>query len=684
MRCKAFSTAFVLFILSSWFLFAQEQKTDSLAFKIQKLKQQSNYEQDTLYINLLYDLGRQISLYNLDSLQVLSKETIRLSKSIDFIKGEVKGHVNLGTYYSENGKQNQAVENFSIALAKAKQINNLELLLRAKSLLAIEHEYKEDYAGALRHYMEGIEIASNNNHDSWLSTFYVNTSNLYNLQKEYKQGLLFLLKAKELNKKIGDDRISAMTLANLTATYIETGDLKSASENVDQCIGLFENLKLKEWLTYAYELKANIYLQQKQYEAALSWFQKSEKIHEAIEQPRYKIPLYNGIAKTYFGLEQYKTSEIYASRAVEISEKINILDEREESLKLLYEIKKVTDQPVEALAYLEKYKNISDTISKNKNEKELRILKSNLEFDQEKERYLAENNKKVAEQKLYFYGALFIILAFLVIIFIMHFTNKVQDELNQKLTSQTSELKKKEKFLREANNTKSKLFSIIAHDLKGPINSFKMMFDLVDAGEINTKDFMGFVPKMGQNVNSISFTLNNLLAWGHSQMNGSVTKPIINDIAEIVEENLALLTKIAEKKDITLKNNLGSDVITWSDKDQISIVIRNLISNALKFTPENGIILIDSLDRTNMWEICVKDNGIGMSKEALGMIFNVADTYTTYGTNNEKGTGLGLNLCKEMVEKNGGTIWATSILNIGTSFFFTIPKEPATNSAIEK
>lgn len=663
-----------LSLLKSFSINSQTSPKDSLYKKIKILKSKPNFQKDTIYINLLYELGQSIKFYNRDSLLLVSKETTRLSKAINYFKGEIKGLINLGIYNSEIGKQDQALQIFLNAHEKALQIEDLELILNTKYLIALEYEYKEDYAKALNESLKGIEVAKKSSDYNWLSTFYVNTSYLYNSQKEYKQSILFLTKAKELSKKGVDDKTIAITLANLTSTYIKTGDLKNASLNIEQCITIFKNLGLDLWLAYAYEIKASIYLEQKHYTKALSWFQKSSDIHEEIEQTRYKIPLYTGMAKTYIGLQNYQLAEAYGLKSLKLSRELNDLNGEEENLKTLYNLKKITNNSVEALTYLEEFKNVSDTIYKNKNKKDLKILKSNLEFNQEKERYLTENNKKITQQKYYFYGALLVILAFLVIIFILKKNNSIQYELNQELTKTTSELKKKENHLNNSNNTKSRLFSIIAHDLKGPISSFKSMFSLVGSGGISTEDFMSFAPKMGEDIDSISFTLNNLLSWGQTQMDGIVTKLDATNIQELVTENSTLLSKTASQKSIDIVSQITPNVITWSDKNQISIVIRNLTSNALKFTPENGTITIGANEIEKYWEIWIKDTGIGLSEEAINKIFNKNETFTTYGTNNEKGTGLGLVLCKEMVENNDGEIWVESVLGKGTCFYFTVPK----------
>lgn len=672
---KYMCTRFVLILvicLKSFNLWAQTTENNSLKQRIELLQANENYQKDTVYIDLLYALGKEISVYNLDSLSLLAKESIVLSQAINYVKGETQGLINMGSYYSEIGDHDKAINYFSKAISKAKSVSRTTELLKAKNLLAIEYEYTDKYALALREYLEGIEIAKESKDNSFLSTFYVNASNLYADQGDIEQCIHLLELAEENNKLVSDDYVKGLTLANLAASYIDISDLDTAEDYANESIAVFERIKLENWQIYAYELKASIYYEKNQPSLALEWFKKSEKIHESIEQTRYKIPLYNGLAKTYFKLKDFQTSEGYALRALEISKKINLLDQRDISLELLYKIKKETNDPKVALTYLEELKTLSDTLNVKKNEKELRILKSNLEFDQEKERYVLENEKKVNQQKSYFYAALLIILSALVIIIILKRNNTIQNRLNYALTIKSKELK-------NSNNTKSRLFSIIAHDIKGPINSFKSMFDMIKSQDMSSNDLINFVPKMSENINHVSFTLNNLLSWGQSQMDGIITKPEVVSIKSIVDENIALLSKSANQKLIKIESKIDNQILTWSDSNQIGIVIRNLISNALKFTPENGQISIGANDKNKFWEIWVKDTGVGLTEGSLEKILNKKESFSTYGTNNEKGTGLGLLLCKEMIENNNGILWAKSKLGVGTIFYFTLQKVSETN-----
>jgi signal transduction histidine kinase len=340
----------------------------------------------------------------------------------------------------------------------------------------------------------------------------------------------------------------------------------------------------------------------------------------------------------------------------------------------LYKVYKNKKDFDTALEYHELYQSLSDTLSRNEKNKSFTMLKTKIEHEKQKENLINQNKMALAKQKNYVNAALCILLVFLVVTFLMRRSERIQKKLNIELYNKTTELVKNEQELRDINETKDKLFSIIGHDLRGPIGAFQGLVKLYRDKEIGKEEFLDFIPKLGADIDHISFTLNNLLSWGQTQMNGSVTKPTIVSLENIVDDNINLLTEIATSKSISLVNKLPENTLVWSDSNQIDIVLRNLMSNALKFTPNKGLITINAVERANNWEISVRDTGVGMDREALDKVFSDNANITTYGTNNEKGTGLGLSLCKEMVEKNGGTIWVESILNRGTSFYFTVPR----------
>ncbi len=668
-------TLVILLFVHIHSLKAQENSRDSLETKISQMKNRADFTvQDTTYINLLNSLGSELRFYKSDSLFLLSKEAKTHSEEVNYKKGQCQALIGLGNYYSDKGNFQNAITNFGEALKMAEQIDDTKLILDIQNNLAGEYGYKGDYAHALEIYLKGIEMAEVHDNKVMLSIMNENIANMYASQKDYEHALDFFKKVKKINAEIGNEVFIGETTSNMASVYADMGELDYAMFNINSSIAIFERHEIMDWLAYAYEIKGKTYLKQKKYKWALHWYRQSEMLHRDLDDMRSEIDLLNGMAEAYLGTKQDSISKIYAIKAYENSSAMKFKEGVQKCARTLYKISKNEEDYATALQYHEIYHRISDTLSRNENRKSLTMLKTKVEHDRQKEAWELANQKAKAEQRYYVYAALVILLIFLTVTILVRRSEKIQKNLNSELNSKKDDLEKRESQLREINETKDKLFSIIGHDLRGPIGAFQGLLKMFRDGEMNQKEFEGFIPKLKKDIDHIAFTLNNLLSWGQSQMNGLITQPTIISVDAIVKDNINLLSEIADSKSIKIVSRLPNNTMAWSDGDQIDIVIRNLISNALKFTPENGVVTISAIEKNDYWEISVRDTGIGIDEETRKKLFKANSAITTYGTNNEKGTGLGLTLCKEMVEKNNGTIWVESIPNKGTSFYFTLTK----------
>ncbi|WP_339652434.1 tetratricopeptide repeat-containing sensor histidine kinase [uncultured Maribacter sp.] len=674
----------LFFSLSYSTLSAQISKRASLLKNVNQsqilVHKKSN---DTLHIHNLITLAAEYRFHNLDSLLYLSNESLTISKKADYINGIIHSYSNIGGYYSDKGQIDEAISYYKKAYELACQKNNLRLKVNVLNELAKELGYKGDYALSLKRYLEAIEIAEALDYKKILSIINENIAHLYLEQKDYEQAMVFFKKAQAINKEIDNPIFMAETMSNIASTYAEMDELEYAMFNINSSIAIFEKERILDWLAYCYEVKGKIYLKKGKNTWALYWYKQSELLHQEIEDDRGEIDLLIGMTQAFLNLKKDSIGEVYALNAFELSKKIGLRTGIKGSTYQLFKIYKNKKDYEKSLWYHEIYQVTSESLTKTSNEKGLNMLKTKIEYDQQKQQLIIENEKALAKQSIYIYVFIIILIIFAIIVFIIHRNEKTQKKLNIELRSNKSDLEEKQAYLNELNQTKNKLFSIIGHDLRGPIGAFQGLLKLFKEGEMTKEEFLNFVPKLKVDIDSISFTLNNLLSWGQTQMNGSTTRPMTTNLEGIIEENMALLSEIAESKSIKLINRIESNCQIWSDPNQVDIIIRNLLSNALKFTSNNGEIIIGAIQKLKTCEIYVKDNGMGMTEETIGKIFQKDSTHTTYGTNDEKGTGLGLSLCKEMVEKNQGKIWVHSAIGKGSSFYFTMPRvmEPIKKSA---
>jgi two-component system, sensor histidine kinase and response regulator len=230
--------------------------------------------------------------------------------------------------------------------------------------------------------------------------------------------------------------------------------------------------------------------------------------------------------------------------------------------------------------------------------------------------------------------------------------------------------------LQEANSSKDKLLSIIAHDLRNPfsvlITFSKLLLDSYD--DFSKDDVINYLKTFYQTSKQGYNLLDNLLKWSKSQTGNLDVEGEVIDFKDIVEENITLLNSQAKNKDIQLINNVAEDVFAFADLNMILTVVRNLLTNAIKFTNNGGKVEVTGVNYEKYVEISIKDNGIGISEEDLEKIFRIDIKHSTEGTANERGSGLGLVLCKEFIEKNLGTLKANSALGEGSEFVFILPR----------
>ena len=250
--------------------------------------------------------------------------------------------------------------------------------------------------------------------------------------------------------------------------------------------------------------------------------------------------------------------------------------------------------------------------------------------------------------------------------------NKEIEEQKKEIVHKALLLEEQTFALDEHNKVKDKLFSIISHDLKSPLYALKNIFSNAQKFDLPAEEIKSMLPDIVNDLNYTTALMENLLQWAKWQMQSNSIHPQEIDVNKLVNESVQLLHLQAEAKKIKIKTKADLLVSAWADKNMISLVLRNLVSNAVKFTPEHGCIVVGINGSSSFVEVYVRDSGLGISKEAISKIYNDG-FYTTNGTNDERGTGLGLMLCKEFLEKNDGHLIIESELGTGSTFSFTLP-----------
>lgn len=490
--------------------------------------------------------------------------------------------------------------------------------------------------------------------------------------KKYKYAEDLFQVADKAAKAAKDDFLIACTQMYLAANRVDkenvtTTELAEAKQQLDKANGLFielENEYVRQYLNLYY---ASYYLNTKDNEAALK---STNNYINYISKTTETEPLAMAYLKKGYVFEQMNKPDsayFYYNKCLEIS-KIN---ENEISIKgtyfHLYELAKKESNFEAALIYHEQYFNYHDSIY-NKKLQDI-MGTEGVRFDLKGAQEAQQNAELKAElltTQNRLFGAIAIGLFAILLIggFLFFQLRKARKQLeNQNLQ------------LMQLNETKDKFFGIIAHDIRSPITALDSVGEQMTyyLAKNNTAKLQRLAERVDSTAKRLSNLLDNLLNWALLQTGTIPYNPISVDIKAVSDEILELYEPIASAKNIRLLNNIDANKMVFADESSLNAILRNLVNNALKFTTEKGEVSINIKEEKEKFFIEINDTGTGISAEKLPTLFNI-ERKSSKGTAGEKGTGLGLMLCKELVELNKGTIKAFSEFGKGSSFVFSMPK----------
>jgi len=423
---------------------------------------------------------------------------------------------------------------------------------------------------------------------------------------------------------------------------------------------------------------ANSYSELERYNESIPFLNESETIAKDLTDTKLLRNCYSLMTRVYDKLGDREKSTQYFNLFAAISKGI----QRQEIAKKESEAKIMVEQANSKVMEVESDKQAAELALEQK-KRELQVNQVNLsnveKLTKEQQMQIDLQNAEIVEQRLRANILLGIIIAVLVITGLTYFgykkikrQNFLLNAKNIEISRQKNEIEKQAEELRDLNALKDKLFSIISHDLRSPLASLISMLNMSKEGHFTADEQQSILAELSKNVEYNTELLENLLKWASSQMKGSVIRPIIFDIKDVVTNKVQLYEKAARLKGIEIIDNTINETNVFADKDMIEIVVRNLITNAIKFSKSGDLITITSSSKNGTVCVCVADNGKGIPKEEIGKLFG-KQVFSTRGTLNEKGTGLGLILCKDFIQKNEGDIWVESQENVGSKFYFILP-----------
>jgi signal transduction histidine kinase/Tfp pilus assembly protein PilF len=673
-------------------------------------------KQDSNYVKLLLAYYKEIIRKTPDSALIRSDQAYEISKNIGYKTGEIKALNAMGVCNWHLNNPEKTVDYFKQSITLAIKYHNTGLLISVSNNLGIYYSVIGQTDSAVKYHNKSVDAASYNKENAKYIKSISDLGMAYYYQGNYLETIKCILESKKYYEKHQMNQDIALSYTRLGMVYSDLANFDKSMRyfqdalnynktnkdttlriSILQNIGRLlydlrhENDSASKYFYEAMQLAnasgnkellipininiANIETEKKNYTEALKIYLEVAKHPVLQSRNRERAALFVNISKVYLNLSEIDKAEKYALMGLEIAMTQKFPNIEKNGWLNLGEIQAKKGNYQKAYESNVHYTTLLDSL----NNQELTNKLSELVFQnsleqKEHENLLLLKDNEIKEQIIikqwYFIGATAIILLLgIVILLIFNSNAKNQRVLNQVLETKNNELK-------ELNQTKDKFFSVISHDLRMPFNGFLGLTKLLveEMPLLKRDEIVKIANSMLISATNIFQLLEELLDWARLQ-NEKITPQLSKqNTLQLCNNSLRSIAYLANKKNIEINNFIPNELFVHCDENMIKTVIRNIVSNAIKFTESGGKINIETqISNKNLIQFSISDTGLGMSPHTIDNLFRLDIKTSRKGTENETGTGLGLIICKEIILKHDGEIWAESTEGKGSTFHFTIP-----------
>jgi signal transduction histidine kinase len=680
-----------LFITTSEVVFGQTRNEIDSVLSI--IKGETNKE---ILIDNYNNLANLYSYSDIDSAYFYANKALESSEKAGYKNGKAEAFYLLAFFNNRIGKHNEAIDNLENAIKIYTELGDSSYLVGCYNNLGVLYSYSTDQKTSLEYFIKAMNMAEQINETFALSEAYSNIGSNYEFLKEYVSALKYYNKALEVDLKTLNQHNIAFSYITLGGINLKLQRYESARDSLmkaKQFISVVDDNYRK---TELYIYLSDYYIETDQLDSAIYNIKVAKEINSKEKYNTLDADILTLEGDLLFKQKKYSECLVFYDNAIEQFLNQNILDglyeiymSKSEALSELGKHEKAFETFKKAQKLNEDFKpqEIAKTLGEFENAERIKEETTKLRLEQEILNQKDRNEILVVRAKLH--AAIFSIAFLLVIVALVIYFYVVNRKHNlilrenyyvirdqkRQLEENFLELKTNEEKLTALNATKDKFFSIIAHDLKNPFNVLVGLSDIVinDPDVRHSEDFEEIMDGIFKTAKSGYNLLDNLLVWARSQTGGLEYKPEMVNLSEIVATNMAFFSESAKAKNIDVCSSVPSILEVYADYNMMSFIVRNLLNNAIKFSYPNGKIEIRANKRNDFHVFTIQDFGTGMKTETMEKLFKIESTNPSTGTANETGTGLGLLICKEFVEKNSGEIWVESEKGIGSSFHFSIP-----------
>jgi signal transduction histidine kinase len=632
---------------------------------------------DSLKVRTLIALSSHHQYVDFNQARRYADEALSLANKLEDLPAKVAAYQNKAILLTISGDYSAALRYDNLTLENDILLHDSTNISRDYNNIGNDYYDLGEYDDAFFYFAQSFRIATAVSDTFRMLVADHNVGRVFKEMGQYETALQHLRASKQMSEHLRDDEGIAYSFDEIGDVQLRRQQYDSAEQSLSLALKVARQGQFKVVLPRIYGKLATVSFKKGGYDRAFAYYDTAYRLNERTNDRHSMAAVDLGRAVIFTDQRRYEEALVNLENSLTVAKELNARILEIKCYNQLSQLWEMKGDFKKSLTYYKQYKQLEDSLFSQ--ELHGKLLRSQLRFETEaRDSQIARLSQKDAIQSSelrkqeFVRNILVVVMALSVILLVsVYRSGRRRRQINTLLLQHQEEMEKRSEELERLNQVKDKFFSIISHDLRSPINALSGLLDLLDKGAVSASELPKHIKELKARFNHTRTLLNNLLDWTLLQMDKLSVQAAKIDVYNIVEENIQLLTSV-QSKDIRLINEVPRNAIGFADSNTINLVIRNLITNAIKFTNDGGVVRIAVREKDAEWLVSVKDNGVGINNEVLKMLFDKTAPYTTRGTANEKGTGLGLILCKEFVEKNGGRIWVESEDGKGSTFFFTL------------
>jgi len=677
----------------------------------ERLKKKLEQAEDTARVNSLVQLAGEYANNDLDRADGLSQEALNLSEQLRYQEGLVKSYNMIAHIRSSKGDYEEGYQYVKKAIELSEKAGNQELIAQSYNYLFVVLFKKGDYKQALpaaekslkiaqeinsvrlmaqgndnvgvikginglhteaiEYFMKSFRLFEELGDESQMARALLHLGHTFELAGSYEKALEYLKRALEIHQRTGNKYNEAWALVNIGVTYSRLNQVDTALAYYEKSLVLGEEIKDQRLILTNLDNIGGKYSLLKEFDKANTYLQKAFRLSEKSGVNSRTVYITGNLAENYLYKGNYDSARYFGEKQLELALNSGLISEQKVAYYVLAQVYDSLNNHKKAYEALQHYITVNDTIFSREKSRQIEELRESYESEQKEQAIANLEKEKKAEQfrRNTFAG---VALLFLLIGGLLFNNQRIKARKNK-------ELLKKEK---EVDELKSKFFANITHEFRTPLTLILGPIEMMKSQAVNPK-ILQHLNVMKTNATRLLDLINQLLELSKIEAGSLKLKAFPGNIVPLVKGVVMSFESIAQKKGILLKvESVNDDMKVYFDREKLEKILINLISNAIKFTPEGGQVLVELTNTERYLDIKIKDSGIGIPEKDLEFIFD--RFYQSDQSGGSMGTGIGLALTKELIELHHGSIVVKSEEGVGTNFYVQLPMGDAHLSEEQK